>query len=457
MSKTIAISSPAIKKLTTPQLLKGGLYLTWATSLVLLITTIAGVQSQRQAIQTVGKDSVPSILTAQRIKDSLADMDANAANELLVRPGQNPDASKSYDERRQKLAMLLVNAAQNITYPGEQQAIETLLVSLGDYMQKIQQARDFNERGNTVEVVTTYRAAAEIVDKTLLPTADRLDVINSSELESTYHRQQATSAVSLLVVTASGLLLIVVLVNLQIFLYRRMRRILNPMLMVATAVALIFLGYAGWAFLSVSYHLKVAKEDAFASLHALRQSRALAYSANGDESRYLLDSAFAATHEQAFFKKVAKIAQLPSGQTFETVVAATAKGEKVAGFSGFLADELNNITFPGEREATVATLSTFGRYLAIDRQIRQLQRSGKHLEAVVLCTGNNPGQSNSVFEEFKKVHDQTMDINLKAFNRSVEEGFKDLSGFEIVTPAAMGAVGLLTLFGLLPRLKEYSV
>jgi hypothetical protein len=108
MTKTIAISSKAITKLTTPQLLKGGLYLTWGASLLLLIATITGVQGQRYSIKTIGKDAVPSIITAQRIKDALTGMDANAANELLVKPGQNPGAIKDYEERRQKLAERLV-------------------------------------------------------------------------------------------------------------------------------------------------------------------------------------------------------------------------------------------------------------------------------------------------------------------------------------------------------------
>lgn len=456
MNQIIATSQPNKLKLTTPQLLKGGLYFTWIASLLLLMTTIAGVQNQRSAMKIVGKDSAPSILTAQRIKDSIADMDANAANELLVPPGQNPDATKNYEERRKKLVKLLTDATQNITYKEERQLIETLQLSLGGYLQKIQQARDFNAQGNTAAVLATYRKSSEIIDKTLLPTADQLDVVNSKELESTYSQQQVVSRGSLFFITVSGLLLLAVLAGQQIFLYRRMRRILNPMLLVATAIALIFLGYTIRAVLSASHNIKVAKEDAFVSLHALRLSRATAYSANADESRYLLDSALAANHEKAFFDKVAKIASIPNGQTFETVVAATAKGENVRGFTGFLAEELNNITFPSEREAAVGTLSALGRYVIIDQQIRQFQRTGKRLEAIRLCTGNNPGQSNWAFEEFKKAHDKVLEINQKAFDQSVERGLKDLDGFEIVTPAAMGAIALLTLFGLLPRLKEYS-
>ncbi|HEY9829139.1 MAG TPA: hypothetical protein V6D26_01080, partial [Stenomitos sp.] len=111
MTNTIALSTKALTKLTTPQLLKGGLYLTWGASFLVLIATISGVQSARHAIKTVGKDSAPSIISAQRIKDSLADMDANAANEFLVQAGQNPEAVKSYEERRQKVNRMILDAA----------------------------------------------------------------------------------------------------------------------------------------------------------------------------------------------------------------------------------------------------------------------------------------------------------------------------------------------------------
>lgn len=457
MTKTIAISGKAITKLTTPQLLKRGMYLTWGASLLLLVTTLSGVQAQRHAIKTVGKDSAPSIITAQRIKDGLAGMDANAVNELLVKSGQNPEAIKGYEERRQKLAERLVAAAENITYgDAERKPIQTLQLAVGDYMMKLQQAKDFNERGDANGVLMSYRAAAQIMDKTLLPAADALDKANSEELKQTYLAERFASGRSLFVIIIFGLLLIGVLVALQLFLSHRMRRLLNPMLLAATAIAIVFVGYTTRAFLSASHHLKVAKEDAFASVHALRQSRALAYSANADESRYLLDAALASTHQQAFFTKAAEIAKVPSGQTFEAVAAAAAQGQKVEGLTGFLGEELNNITFPGEREAAVATLSTFGTYLKIDQQIRQLQQTGKHAQAIALCTGYNPGQSNWAFNRFLDAHQKTLDINIAAFEDAIAQGFKDVDGFEIVTPIVTVAIAGLTLFGLLPRIKEYS-
>lgn len=457
MSHTITFPSKRLSKLTTPQLLKGGLGLSWGASLLLLLVTISGVQEQQQAIKTIGKDSVPSILVAQRIKDALAGMDANAVNELLAPPGKNQDAVKAYEERRQVLADRLVSAAENITYgEAERKPIQTLQRVLGEYIAKLQQARDFHQRGDATGVLTAYREAAKIMDEKLLPAADALDKANLDILERIYEQERFASARSLFLVIISGLILIGVLAVIQLFLYYRMRRILNFMLLAATAILILFLGETTQAFLSSAHNLKVAKEDAFDSMHDLRQARALSYSANADESRYLLDTALASTHDQAFFNKVNKIAELPRGETFEAVIAASAKGAKVNGLKGLLGEELNNITFPGEREAAVANLSKLGDYVAIDKQIRQLQQSGRHQEAIALCVGNQPKQSNWAFDQLLKANQNAFDINDKAFNDAIAQASKELNAFESATPVVAIFVASLTLFGLLPRLKEYS-
>lgn len=458
MTQALTVSHKISKKLTTPQILKRGMYATWVTSLLLLIATILGVQGQRHVIKTVGKDATPSIITAQRLKDAMGGMDANAASELLVPTGQNSDAVKGYEERRQKASERLVAAAENITFADKERVpIQTMQLGIGDYIAKVQQARDAHARGDAKATVLAYRAAAEIMDTKLLPAADALDKVNFDELEETYAQQRSASSWSLLLILLCGSLTLGVLVALQVFLSRRMRRTLNPMLLGASAIALIFLGYTTKAFLSASEHLKVAKEDAFTSMHALRQARALVYGANSDESRYLLDAENASKHEQAFFNKMAKVATLPNGQTFETIIAAAKQGQKVTGFKGYLADELNNITFPGERETVVASLATLGDYVAIDKQIRQLRESGRLKLAIALCVGNKPGESNWAFDRFRlEANQKNYDINEKAFNAAIEQGFQEVDGFEIKAVVVIIAIASLTLFGLRPRLKEYD-
>ncbi len=469
MTTFAKISTQVIKKLTTPQLIRSGLYIVWGTGLLSLTITIMGIQGQRNAIKTVGKDAVPSIITAQRLKDGMAGMDAFAASEFLE-PSSNTQNSflepiqkdadgttiQTYNERYRSVTERLIAAANNITYDEEREPIQTMQLGIGEYVAKIQQARDAHARRDQAATLAAYLSAAEILDKTLLPAADRLDQANLKVLASTYDEQRFASARSLFGITIVMLGLTGILVMLQLFLSQRTRRALNPFLLSATVIAFLFLVHTIGSLLSASNHLKVAKEDAFDSMHSLRQARALAYGANADESRYLLDVKHAATHQQAFSDKLNKIAAPPSGQTLEQITLLAQQDTKLTGLTGFLGEELSNITFTGERQAVIESLSALSQYLQIDGQIRQLQQSGKYREAIALCLGNNPGESNWAFNQFRKTNQATYDVNDKAFNAAINQGTQDLEGFEVKSTIAVIAIALLALLGVMPRLKEYS-
>ncbi len=460
MNKIIAVSVKTISNLTTPQLLKGSLGFTWVATLLLLVVTLIGVDKQKTAIKTVGKDSTLSIVTAQRLKDAFAGMDAYVANELILPPGQNQKTLKGYQERYEQATKRLVLAAHNITEEDkEQKPIETMQLGFGNYIAKVQQARDFHVRGDTTSVLITYRASAEIMDKILLPASDTLDQVNLEVLNNTYARQNSTTKISLALIFISGAALISVLVVLQLFLSQRMRRTLNPGLLTATTIALGFLLYTIGVFSSTSHQLKVAKEDAFTSMHALRRARSAGYIANAAESRFLLDSALGTKHEKAFFDNINQIVQLPKGKTFEALITAYKSNNppKIDGLRGLLIDELSNITFGGEKEAVLGYVAVLGKYLDIDQKIRQLERSGKHQEAIALCIGNQPGESNWTFEQLKKTNQTAFNINEKAFNDAIGQSKKELEGFEIKTSVALSAIALLSLVGLFPRLREYSL
>ena len=473
-------------KFTTPQILRGGLYLVWGVSILALGTANEALKMQRDAIETIGKNTAPSVLNAQRIKDSISDLDANAANELLVKPGENPEATKAYRERQEKLSKLLALAAENITEGDtERQPIRTLILSLEDYMTQIERARFANERGDSRSLLEAYRKAAKILDTILLPAAEQLQKVNLESLDRAYISQKARSTNLLFLAVLGNLLLLVVLGLLQLFLYHRMRRNLNPYLLLASLCAIVLFFYITNALTAASYHLKVAKEDAFNSLLPLRQARAIAYSANADESRYLLDRELATQHERNFVEKMAKIAIVPGNFNFESLAKELKQSnvKEVAGFSGLFAEEFANITFGGEREAAVKMVSAFGVYIEIDKQIRALANSGKKAEAIALCTGNAQGQSNWAFEQFLKEHKDVTDINIGAFTENLDRGFKSVGyvpdksqqssddilhdsmldrsfkntyQIEMLSLGLISAIAILTFFGLNLRLKEYS-
>src|SRR5215471_134201 len=129
----VAIAGPRTLRLqavvrarTTPQILMLALGGTWLLIAIVFLLARSGLSDVRNAAQTIGRDSEPSVLYARQIGLSLADMHASVANAFLLGPGNDADAWKTYQQERQTVADDLVNAAQNITYPGEKDQIQIL-------------------------------------------------------------------------------------------------------------------------------------------------------------------------------------------------------------------------------------------------------------------------------------------------------------------------------------------
>lgn len=441
---------------TTPQILHGGLGSLCLGALALAIVAYTGLLQHRNAVQTVGKDAAPSIIAAQSMKSSLADLDANVANELMVKPGRNFQSIAGYAQRRTEVGNNLVRAAENITYgEAERRPIQTLEGALGEYGSLVSRARTLHERADEPGALEAYRKAYRVLEETIFPAADALSKANSQVLDRSYARVGRASSLSTAATVTAGLCLLAILTALQIFLTVRMRRLINPCLLLATLLTFAFVLSTMHAFRAATAHLKVAKEDAFTSIEALWQARAAAYDANTDESRWLFDHAHAPQYEAAFFEKTARLLQVPKGRSYENMLNAT-QGTLPQGMQGYLAKEWDNITFEGEREAAQQTIRTYGNYYADDKQIRALENGGGHEDAIAYCISMKPGESNWAFVQFDKALGHTIDINQTAFDRAVESGFQDLRGLDLLCPIFGIGVAVLAFFGLRPRLKEYA-
>ncbi len=148
-------------------------------------------------------------------------------------------------------------------------------------------------------------------------------------------------------------------------------------------------GFPAWRVVTMragQNDLKVAKKDAFDSVVALDTGRSIA-ATNADESRYLIDPERAAQYQAAFLAKSLEITKLPTPVTIYTFDATLApeiadaeKGR--IDFGGYLGTELNNVTFPGERRAALATLQAWATYEKDDRRLRANWSDGQQAEAI---------------------------------------------------------------------------
>jgi hypothetical protein len=453
-----------LKTLTTPQILRRSMFGLWGLSLLWVPLSITAIQTQRQTIKTIAKDSVPSVLLAQRIVDAMSDMDASVANalldpnnkELLIQDAEAAglsDSQKAFNKRRADLAERLTKAASNITFDGEEPVIRKLIFGFGDYLSYVERAQSAHAKGDRPEALKQYQLATNILDNSLIPQAYELREINSRALEKQYNVAQYTGGSSIAYVSLLGIATIAGLVALQFFLNLRTRRTLNPTLLGATAIAILFLLTSLYSLWSSGDKLRVLKEDSYNSLLALRAGRSLMYAANSDESRYLLDTANQETHEKAFFAKTNNAFGQSTSQTFlNQSIKSIELGEKKLSVTGYFGKAITNITFPKERSTLVKMMRQFQSYMAIDQQIRAAAERKDMKTALTLCLG----ESNQVFDALKDQMDEAIKINQEVFDSTERKAMEQLDNFELKASIALALIATLTFFGLKPRLKEYS-
>ncbi len=423
---------------------------------LLFLAVVSATEVHRAALKTVAKDTAPTIIAAQDIKSAVADMDADAADELLQAPRASTALLQSFETRRVEAARAIVATAENITFgDAERMPIQSLQVGLGSYERLVQRARDLHERDDA-SAVATYREAADVLDTVLLPAAEALDRGNDDLLERTYRAGTFRSSGTRFLIVFAGLILLGVLASAQTMLSQRMHRTFNLPLLAATFAVCAVSLFAVRAVSRSHEGLREAKEDAFATVHALWRARAAAYAANSEESRSLLDPAHAAEHQGRLRSDTDAVANLPAGLSPEQLLAAIREQRHIDGFSGYLADEVSHATFAGEREAAWKTMDTWQRYAALTAQVRLLERAGQHRKALELCTGTGEGQAGRAFQDFDEALGQALAIDQSAFDAATNRAGWALSGLEAETAFAAGIIAVLVVAGFAPRIREYQ-
>jgi hypothetical protein len=440
----------------TPQRYKAFQYAIWGLSGAMLVTVITAVGNQRTTTQQIGRDSAGSVLMAERWKDTVAGMDAFTANELLSPAGSKlaQEAVTGYNERYKTYVERLTFLIENITYDEiERKPLIEVQEKMGEYIRLLQKTRDFQATGKQAEMLVTYREATTLLDNEILPKIDQLSKVNYEQMQKQINRD--SSGVSLFGVIVVGGLLIGSLVALQLFLVQRTKRQFNQPLLVATAIAGIFLLHSAIALSRAAGSLKVASEDAFPSLYSIRKARALSYQANSDESRYLLDKANASTHEASFNQRVREIMYIPRDLTLEDInrkINTNSKAD-LNRVTGLVAGAVSNVTFEGEGPALVESLRAWQNYVDVDAKIREKERAGDHQGAINICLG----ESDAAYDAFKKKLQKVQEINEAAMKKSLEESDRTLAFFEVQAAIALILVAILTQYGLKPRIKEYQI
>ncbi|MDH6111074.1 hypothetical protein P3T36_007853 [Kitasatospora sp. MAP12-15] len=481
-------ASGSVRSRSVPQLLRTALGGGWTTPrrvraltalcLVALVAfgavaaTVLG--GARGSIDTIGHRAAPQAVRASDLYFALSDMDAQAANLLLV--GADPaDAGRRkatqdvYEQRRAQADGDLQQAtAAAAGDPAAQRAVASVLGALGQYEALVARSELLEDQGKdqpgkpSADALDAYRQATGLLRQQLLPGADQVAAASEATVDGSYASQRSDLAAGWWWLLAFGVLALLALGALQRTLTVRYRRLVSPPLALALVLTAAGLVYGLSLVSGADQHLKVAKSSAYDSVIALSRARAVAYDSNADESRYLSDPAGAAGYERSFFDKTQSIATIDgadlaaySGDLNERAMALQADPKQV-GFGGYLGTELRNITFPGEQAAADKVLSTFQTYQADDHKLRLLNTQGRLADAVTFDTGNAPGQSNADFGLLSDAFSDVIGINQKAFDQAVAQSDGDLGAGATTAGLVLLLAGLgLTLVAVRPRLAEY--
>jgi hypothetical protein len=425
-------------------------------------------------VRLIGDQAAPEVRASTDLYFHLNDMDAQVANILLVGDRTNLGLSRQQAEaifeqdRRSADSDLQQAAAVAGTNTSAQRAVRSVLDGLGRYeslvgqISYIEAAAPSRPGRPPAAALTLYRRATDLLRTSILPAASDLTTANAAALTATYGAKHSLAGWGALLVLVTGLALIAALITTQVFISATHRRTVNPALAAATILVTILTAAGAVSLAAQANHLYVAKSEAFDSILALSQARAISYDANANESRYLVDPGRAGEYQRAFEAESQELVKLKTpgifgyDAAFARAITAYRAGHSEVEFHGYFGVEFRNITFPGERAAAEKTLYAYQVYERDDRHIRALNRRGDLSGAIAFDTSVAPGNSNWAFYRYDSALVSLIGINQRAFSQAIAASESSTTGWTGLIPAIAVLVVLAgVLAGTRPRLAEY--
>ncbi|MDA0638796.1 hypothetical protein OUY22_35755 [Nonomuraea sp. MCN248] len=424
---------------------------TSVAALALLFAAVAaGAATAGDGLRLIGRDAGPQVVATSGLYFGLSDMDALIADVLALGTGdqtQRPQALARYERQRSAANLALLEAFQ---LAGDDQAerrtIQSVLDGLGRYEQLVARALLLDSQSShapgepPASALGVYRDATDLMRQELLPQAYNLTLESGTIVRRTYDDTAGTLPLLMAAVIVAGLLALGCLVYLQVYLARRFRRVFGLALVGATLVT-VGVAVAGLNVIQRDLdHLRTAKLEGFDPVVTLARARAIGYSMQGDQSRFLLDEERADTYEHRFLDASQRLLYVEAGSLVKYQIAVRKAGD----FRGMLGSELAGAT-------AEPALDAYLRYQEADTLMRTRAAAGRTGEAVTIRLG----EVRQAFEKYDAELVKIAERKQSVFASAVDRGERALDELWAVLPFAAGAIGVLLALGVWPRLREY--
>lgn len=405
---TRALASTA----TTPGRLKTSLALLIAGAAGLTLATSAGTATFIQAFRQTGEEAVPAYIKTQELRATLSEVQASAANELVGRPGENTVSLKNYNVKLQQSTKLVL-ALSNSAGESESELVDKLSAGITQYNSLITQARQLHVRGDAA-YLAAYRRAGTVMSESLIPNAEKLGKLQSDHSLQAYSSAGAAAGGVVVAFLLSGGLLIGVLVNTQLFMRDRMRRIVNPYLLAATGISGLVFAVGCLTLTKSAFRLGQSETSLVAPISQGWAQRASAYELKGLQSVRVLDKPQQSVYAGAFASRAAALGTKP----FSRELAA---------------------------------------FLAVDSRIVQLESQGNHARALATLIGHSQGESNFAFKKYDEAMGAVTDGLTMKLSQMVDQELGTLVFFSRAGQFLIPLAGVLSFLGIRKRLDEYSI
>jgi hypothetical protein len=373
------------------------------------IVATGAEQSRERAVRAARTGTEPQLVHAVNLYTALSDANATVATGLLA-GGLEPAAKRArylHDLRvaSQSLSALTREAGASA---GASAALQTVTNQLPVYSGLVETARANNRQHFPIGAAYLRQAAGLLTD-TMLPAAGRLYAIEARRLDQDY--RTGTSSRALVALVVAAVLALALLLLAQRFVARSSRRILNVLMVLATAG---LVGASAWAvigLISEQNALATAQHQGSDSVELLSAANVLLSRAQGDLSLALVNRGTDVTDPQ----------------DFATVKHALSTSS--------LANRLG---------------PAYSSYLAAAKRVQDLEGSGQLGPAIAASP-----TASQVSDRVTAGVTARITAAQTRFERSATDASSALAGLGLAIPLITALAAVLVLLGLRQRINEY--